>query len=521
MLLLPLVLPLLWAGEWAQGKRLSRQKPLPPLPPLAPFPPGFSNSDSRYWLQVQESLTVQEGLCISVPCNFFYPKNGWADSDPVHGYWFREGASTSQDAPVATNNPHRKVQEGTQDRFCLLGNPLEYDCSLEIKDAQRRDSGTYFFRVERGSYVRYNYLQNQLSVHVTALTKTPDIHIQEPLESGHPKNITCSVPWVCKRGTRPTFSWIGVALPSWGSKSRYASVITLTPGPQDHGTSLTCRVTFPGAGVSTERTIQLNVSYAPHNLTILIFRGNSTAAPPRASTFSYLDMTLPWFPVALRGKPGSNTCARVSRSDLRVSMPLVRIIHQRDRLLGCSLPCPDMPALAQGAIHLSWPHWVPFLLPTPPDGSSLLLAFAVPEALGNATSLRVQKGQSLRLVCDTDHKFPVMLSWSRGSLTLSPSKPSDPRVLELPRLVLGDEGEFTCRAQHLQNSNHVSLNLVMQGTSSSCPQNSGEQGGTWPLVLTLIRGALMGAGFLSTYGLTWIYYTRFRGSKGGKSASCN
>ncbi|XP_022278730.1 sialic acid-binding Ig-like lectin 14 isoform X5 [Canis lupus familiaris] len=405
MLLLPLVLPLLWAGEWAQGKRLSRQKPLPPLPPLAPFPPGFSNSDSRYWLQVQESLMVQEGLCISVPCNFFYPKNGWADSDPVHGYWFREGASTSQDAPVATNNPHRKVQEGTQDRFCLLGNPLEYDCSLEIKDAQRRDSGTYFFRVERGSYVRYNYLQNQLSVHVTALTKTPDIHIQEPLESGHPKNITCSVPWVCKRGTRPTFSWIGVALPSWGSKSRYASVITLTPGPQDHGTSLTCRVTFPGAGVSTERTIQLNVS--------------------------------------------------------------------------------------------------------------------LPEALGNATSLRVQKGQSLRLVCDTDHKFPVMLSWSRGSLTLSPSKPSDPRVLELPRLVLGDEGEFTCRAQHLQNSNHVSLNLVMQGTSSSCPQNSGEQGGTWPLVLTLIRGALMGAGFLSTYGLTWIYYTRFRGSKGGKSASCN
>lgn len=95
-----------------------------------------------------------------------------------------------------------------------------------------------------------------------------------------------------------------------------------------------------------------------------------------------------------------------------------------------------------------------------PSGS---LCPLVPEALGNATSLRVQKGQSLRLVCDTDHKFPVMLSWSRGSLTLSPSKPSDPRVLELPRLVLGDEREFTCRAQHLWNSYHVSLNLVMQG----------------------------------------------------------
>lgn len=31
---------------------------------------------------------------------------------------------------------------------------------------------------------------------------------------------------------------------------------------------------------------------------------------------------------------------------------------------------------------------------------------------------------------------------------------------------------------------------------------------SWPLVLTLIRGSLMAAGFLLTYGLTWLYYTR-------------
>uniref|UniRef100_A0A8C0L0D9 Sialic acid-binding Ig-like lectin 14 n=1 Tax=Canis lupus dingo TaxID=286419 RepID=A0A8C0L0D9_CANLU len=393
------------------------------LPMSLPLSVWFSNSDSRYWLQVQESLTVQEGLCISVPCNFFYPKNGWADSDPVHGYWFREGASTSQDAPVATNNPHRKVQEGTQDRFCLLGNPLEYDCSLEIKDAQRRDSGTYFFRVERGSYVRYNYLQNQLSVHVTALTKTPDIHIQEPLESGHPKNITCSVPWVCKRGTRPTFSWIGVALPSWGSKSRYASVITLTPGPQDHGTSLTCRVTFPGAGVSTERTIQLNVSCEESQR----HRQREKQAPCREPNVG-LDPRNPGsHPEPPRSQPLNNS--GIPGSHFRHFCAPPNVPHNQ-RVLQTQLQ------------------------------ENVL---SVPEALGNATSLRVQKGQSLRLVCDTDHKFPVMLSWSRGSLTLSPSKPSDPRVLELPRLVLGDEGEFTCRAQHLQNSNHVSLNLVMQG----------------------------------------------------------
>uniref|UniRef100_A0A8C8XQ49 Ig-like domain-containing protein n=1 Tax=Panthera leo TaxID=9689 RepID=A0A8C8XQ49_PANLE len=236
-MLLPLLLPLLWAGEWAEGRG-----------------PG-----GRYWLQVLESLVVQEGLCVSVPCNFLYPLNSWNDSYPVYGYWFREGANVAQDAPVATNNPGRKVQKETQGRFRLLGNPRDYDCSLDIRDARRRDSGTYFFRVERGPSVRYNFLKNRLSVRVTALTRTPDIHIQGPLESGQPKKITCSVPWACKKGTPPTFSWIGDALTSLGHRTHF-SVLTLTPGPQDHGTDLTCRVRFPGANVSTERTIQLNVS---------------------------------------------------------------------------------------------------------------------------------------------------------------------------------------------------------------------------------------------------------------------
>lgn len=93
-----------------------------------------------------------------------------------------------------------------------------------------------------------------------ALTDTPDIHVQGTLASGRPTNFTCAVPWACDRGTPPTFSWTGVALTSLHPESPHSSVLILTPRPQDHGTNLTCRVTFPGAGVSTEVTIRLNVS---------------------------------------------------------------------------------------------------------------------------------------------------------------------------------------------------------------------------------------------------------------------
>lgn len=165
------------------------------------------------------------------------------------------------------------------------------------------------------------------------------------------------------------------------------------------------------------------------------------------------------------------------------------------------------------------------------------------KTLKNGASLPVLEGQSLRLVCVADSNPPATMSWSREGKALSPSQPSAPGVLELPQVGAGDGGEFTCRAQNPLGSQHVSFSLSVQselqgrcwpgqpgpvfgrgrdwglgtelhplspspGSPSSCSCVTEEQQGSWPLVLTLIRGALMGAGFLLTYGLTWIYYTR-------------
>lgn len=344
MLLLPLLVALLWRREGAEGQ-------------MGP--------EENYKLQVPELVTVEEGLCVLVPCSFSYPWDVWAIFTSTLGYWFREGAATSKDAPVATNNPDTEVQEETQGRFHLLGDTRAYNCALEIRDAKRRDNGSYFFRMERGN-VKNNFMSNQLSLHVTALTHTPDILISGTLVSGRPGNLTCSVPWACERGTPPIFSWKGATVSSQVLTTSLSSVLTLTPRPQDHGTKLTCQVTLPGAEVTTARVVRLNVSYPPQNLTVTVFQGNNTAS------------------------------------------------------------------IAQE----------------------------------NGSSLSVSEGQSLRLVCVVDSNPPARISWARGSLTLRASPPSHPEVLELPRVLVGDEGEFTCRAQHALGSQHVSLRLSLQRRSA-------------------------------------------------------
>uniref|UniRef100_H0XR37 Ig-like domain-containing protein n=1 Tax=Otolemur garnettii TaxID=30611 RepID=H0XR37_OTOGA len=232
-----------------------------------------------YTLQMQQEVTVQEGLCVHVPCSLSDPWAGWKNNSPIHGYWYRKRASKQKDSLVATNNPSADQQVQEDGRFHLLGDPKKNNCSLSITDAKRTDSGSYLFVVVTGrtTMTIYQYTSSLLSVHVTALTHKPNISIPRTLECGRPRNLTCSVPWACEQGTPPVFSWITVIPTSLGPRTTHSSVLTVTPQSQDHGTSLTCQVTLPGAGVTTARTVHLYVTYSPQNLTVTVFCANDTA----------------------------------------------------------------------------------------------------------------------------------------------------------------------------------------------------------------------------------------------------
>uniref|UniRef100_A0A1D5QY24 Sialic acid binding Ig like lectin 11 n=1 Tax=Macaca mulatta TaxID=9544 RepID=A0A1D5QY24_MACMU len=460
MLLLPLLLPVLGAGSL--------------------------NKDPSYSLQVQKQVTVQEGLCIMVPCNLSYPWDGWNESTAAYGYWFKEGTNTNAGAPVATNNPSREVEMSARGRFQLTGDPGKGSCSLVIRDAQREDEAQYFFRVERGTYVRYNFKNNGFLLKVTALTQKPDVYIPETLEPGQPVTVICVFNWASEECPAPSFSWTGTALSSQGTKptTSHFSVLSFTPSPQDHDTDLTCHVDFSRKGVSAERTVRLRVAYAPRDLVISISRDNTSALKPQEN-LTHLE--------ARKGQFLRLLCAADSQPPATLSWVLqdrvLSLSHPwGPRTLGLELPgvkagdsgrytCRAENRLGsqQRALDLSVQY--------PPENLRVMVSQAnrtVLENLGNGTSLPVLEGQSLRLVCVTHSSPPARLSWTQGGQTVGSSQPSDPGVLELPRVQVEQEGEFTCHAQHPLGSQHISLSLTVHlgpWTNSSLSLHGGLSSG--------------------------------------------
>ncbi|XP_074075559.1 LOW QUALITY PROTEIN: sialic acid-binding Ig-like lectin 14 [Macrotis lagotis] len=220
---------------------------------------GSLPQESKYNLVAPTSETAQVGQCIQVLCSVSYPP---LRDFPIFGYWFREGAISTRDKAVATNDPEWPVEEETRGRFHLIGDPMKKNCSLNIKNIQKRDSGRYFFWIQGKGSVRYDYKSNMVTVSVKALTQMPDIYIPETLEPEYPVKVICTVPSAFICWTPPIFSWTGAILSSQESsrESIYFSELTITPRSQDHGSNLTCQMTLPEAKVSTERTVQLRIT---------------------------------------------------------------------------------------------------------------------------------------------------------------------------------------------------------------------------------------------------------------------
>uniref|UniRef100_A0A8C3HS83 Ig-like domain-containing protein n=1 Tax=Chrysemys picta bellii TaxID=8478 RepID=A0A8C3HS83_CHRPI len=229
----------------------------------SPSPAGSLSQPPGFTLAVPQSVSVQEGLCVFIPCNFTYPASYDTDnpSAQLYGQWYKEPATAGQDPPVASSVPSVKVSQETQGRFRLTGDPALGDCSLQISDARRTDAGRYFLNIEKGM-LDHTYRSNSDGT-------APALRISVPgtLLAGHPVTMTCTAPGRCS-GSPPQITWTGPFINTARNVSAqlangtwaHSSELSFTPDLGDNGKELVCTVTYSSAQEpSTSRTIWLHV----------------------------------------------------------------------------------------------------------------------------------------------------------------------------------------------------------------------------------------------------------------------
>ncbi|XP_077192500.1 sialic acid-binding Ig-like lectin 13 isoform X2 [Paroedura picta] len=444
---------------------------------------GLQGQNPDYSLTVPDSVSVQRGLCVHIPCSFTYKQRDWPSPRKLYGYWFQKKDrywhdfthEPSRHIPgilVATNDKRQELRASVSTRFQLTGEPEEGDCSFSILDARSEDAGGYYFRIEDDP-LRWSYKAGRPQVLVTEL-EGPQIWASSAVLSGKEALYACLAPGPCVE-IQAWISWTtslrGYETTDWNQQHMnrswtYGSNFTFTPSLNDQGRELTCRVWYPNIQEQVTKSIRLEVADPPKAVEI------STNATDREH--------LAW----CSGEAGGGLESAVVREGESISLhchatsrphPALSWRKENETLqsTGQGEPCVlllssvgkedagEYQCWAETA-HGSANRTLRLCVLYPPR----TMAFSVSQAyrrgraliqgppthVANGSQLTAQEGDRLQLLCTAQSYPPSETSWVKGSRTLERHGPSPDARLEFTHLTVKDAGQYACRVENSQGS---------------------------------------------------------------------
>ncbi|XP_072317577.1 sialic acid-binding Ig-like lectin 13 [Eucyclogobius newberryi] len=217
-------------------------------------------AESSWTVDIPSTVKALVGSCVVIPCTFDYPPPN-EEVIQFTGIWIDESSH------VIYHPEERKALVQYRNRTKLLGDLRHKDCSLKIYPVQKKDKGSYHFRIEIAEYNNYSYREKAVSIITSKVPEPVVLSVKEEVLLADSVSALCSVSHTCP-DSPPHFTWthtgqvqvqhqeIGDAL--W----RTTSTLTFQPKPSDNNKPLQCIVTH-GGGMQQSAGTVLSVKYAP------------------------------------------------------------------------------------------------------------------------------------------------------------------------------------------------------------------------------------------------------------------
>uniref|UniRef100_A0ACB8FSB8 Uncharacterized protein n=2 Tax=Sphaerodactylus townsendi TaxID=933632 RepID=A0ACB8FSB8_9SAUR len=247
---------------------------------------GIECRAEGYDLTVPSQVTVQDGLCVDIPCTFSYPTSHDDTQAELYGYWYVEGKQGGRARLVATNDPKEEKHIDTKfrNRFEVSRPKLNRgDCTLTIHYAAKADEGAYHFRMEKG-HQKYSYSEKAEQSSVIVTEREINITVPGPVRAGQRETIFCKTQ-ICNYREIPKINWLrpfnfsSLEISSSVKHNYVEGRMDFIPKAANHQQNVTCRFTY-GEGFTyrtAEKTVMLDVHYPPRMLQFnmhLVHRGD-------------------------------------------------------------------------------------------------------------------------------------------------------------------------------------------------------------------------------------------------------
>ncbi|XP_068592259.1 myelin-associated glycoprotein-like isoform X2 [Cebidichthys violaceus] len=418
---------------------------------------------AEYCITLSEGeITAEAGLCVVIPCSFTTA----SVFTPKHMVWYKCEPSKERcedsDVIFHTNNNNNKVQSGFMGRVSLLEPDVsQKNCSIIINDLTESDSGSYQFRVNGLLYYAESgfTFPPKATVSVKGLTLKPTVMIP-PLTEGQQTTLTCTAPGLCS-GSDPkiTWRWRGAGekdshitgnitavktenLPA--VTQRHSSTFTFDPSAEQHGTNVTCKVSFTN-NITTEETVTLNVTYVKE------FRITGNTSVKEGETLN-LTCSVESFPPSLITwtKPSETNMPNATETNWQNNS---ETFMQTESGIG-TFSISNVTTEESGLYICR----AKYLNNTLVENVDVKVIYMKKPLITGDT--RVEEGDALNLTCSVESFPPSHITWTVldsntklfNGLDTDLQNHTGSATLVIPNVTIEDSGHYICTAQHLDRT---------------------------------------------------------------------